>query len=54
MFEGNHIQFETHKNKFYEGDFYLLDIYVDKYNQVDFLKDKMDLHFIKSIINRFQ
>ena len=51
MFEENYIQFETHKYKFNESDFYLLDIYVGKYNQVDFLKDKMDLHFIKSIIN---
>lgn len=50
-FKENYIQFETHKYKFNESDFYLLDIYVTEYNQVDFLKDKMDLHFIKSIID---
>lgn len=50
-FEENYIQFKTHKYKFNENDFYLLDIYITKYNQVDFLKDKMDLHFIKSIID---
>lgn len=50
-FKENYIQFETNKYKFNESDFYLLDIYVTEYNRVDFLKNKMDLHFIKSIID---
>ncbi len=45
--DNNYIDFSTHKYKFNKNDFYLLDISISENNQVNFLKQNMDLHFIK-------
>lgn len=43
----NYIDFSVSKYKFNEDDFYLLDISIGYNNKVEFLKNKMDLHFVR-------
>ncbi len=45
----NFVHFSVNKFKFNEDDFYLLNINLCKNNNVQFLTENMDLHFIKKL-----